>query len=42
VKQAGDVKKLIETAKEMESNFILHATQENLPVLVLERKNKLK
>jgi uncharacterized protein YbcC (UPF0753/DUF2309 family) len=36
VKSVGSVTRLIETAKEMETNFILDATQENLPVHVLK------
>ncbi|MFN0033868.1 MAG: YbcC family protein [Saprospiraceae bacterium] len=33
---ADDMNKLIKTAKEMDTNFILDATQENLPVHVME------
>lgn len=35
VKHAGDMKKLIETADGMKTNFIVDATRENLPVQVL-------
>lgn len=36
VRLANDMKKLIESAKEMETNYILDATQENLPVHVIQ------
>lgn len=36
VKQTGNMEKLIENAREMKSNYILDATQENLPVQLLE------
>lgn len=36
VEKAGDMREFLEAAKEMKSNYIVDATQENLPVYVLQ------
>jgi len=36
IKTIDNLKDFIETAKEMETNHIIHATKENLPIYLLE------
>ena len=36
IKTIDNLKDFIETAEEMETNHIIHATKENLPVYLLE------
>ena len=38
VARANDIHRLIETAKEMETNHIVHATRENLPVHIMKKQ----
>jgi uncharacterized protein YbcC (UPF0753/DUF2309 family) len=38
VAQANDIHRLIEAAKEMETNHIIHATRENLPVHIMKKQ----